>query len=450
VNAPSDPVKLTNPITSTQPIGEDNSLNFLTILLWTLVFLLATLLLLDGLHIKYPIPFESELVEIVVELEEPVFLRIGVVGDIMTHDPQLIAQTLEDGTFDFRDNYRWMRPLFSRTQIMIGNLETTLSGADRKFTGYPMFNSPDALAAALSDAYFNVIITANNHMYDRGGAGMIRTLEQLRAHGLSPVGTRIDSTGEAFIIKAAEGIKVGITAFSYESQRRTDYKFINGIRVRNEHRDWMNTFDPTQPELALKEISAVVDQMRAQGAELTIVALHWGSEYKELPNNFQQSLAKGLHQKGVDIILGSHPHVVQPVEWLKDSLTGHQTVVAYSFGNFISNQRFESNQKYPTEDGLYLELLIERPKSTERPRILNAYYEPTWVHRYLEGERYRYEVLPTSFVLEGTISLPQMSSAILSRVRQSFERTSSKIKHPAWMDSSEVITGGIRPYSWRN
>ncbi|TVR79002.1 MAG: CapA family protein [Chitinophagaceae bacterium] len=350
-------------------------------------------------------------------------LTISAVGDIMVHQTQINAQRVNDSTYDFTNNFAFLSPYFNASDILIGNLETTLAGSGRPYSGYPKFNTPDALAEALKIAGFHIISTANNHLYDMGGEGMLRTLSVLEKNKLLSAGTRKDTLTDNFILKNKNEITIGFTSYTYESPKVNNQKTINGLIVKKEHQNLINSFDYEKLNDAFKEMKVTVDSMKSKGAEVIIFYLHWGNEYHRSENHFQREIADSLNRMGVDIIFGSHPHVLQPVKIIQSPIDSHITVVAYSLGNFISNQRYETLNNRYTEDGVILNIEVNKNHTTGQIQIKAITYTPTWVHRYYRENKPVYEILPLPDVIVNADSFKVSGENLIHRLRQSFRQS---------------------------
>ncbi len=351
---------------------------------------------------------------------------ISSVGDIMVHQTQLNAQLSSENTYDFNNNFDAMRPLLQTPAISIANLETVFGGSSLGFKAYPRFNTPDVLANAIDSAGINLVTTTNNHCYDQGTPALLRTLDVLNERGLESVGTQKKSTDKNYVIREAKGIRIGITAYTYESGKKDSLKTINGLVVPKDYAHCINSFDPYSPKNDLPRIKRTIHSMRADSADVIVFIMHWGKEYEPLPNEVQVFMANQLNAYGVDVIFGSHPHVVQPFDLMRNDSTGNETFVAYSMGNFISNQRYETMQNYATEDGLLVGVEFIKPPHAE-VQLKSVFYEPTWVNRVKSGDRYQYEILPVNEYLKrrDTITLsPQQ----WERIEQSKKRTNTAIQ----------------------
>lgn len=375
-----------------------------------------------------------------------VVIRISSVGDIMAHQTQLTAQKQADGTYNFDNNFQYMKALFGSADVMIGNLETTFAGEKKGYSAYPRFNTPDALAAAIKNSGINLVATANNHTYDNGGEAMLRTLDVLHAHGLETMGTQKTVEEKNYIIREVKGVKIGFASYTYESGK-SDHglKTINGLPVSKEYEPLLNSFDPYEPEADLLKMKAVAEQMRADSAEFIVFVVHWGLEYMSTPSDNQLLVARALNEAGVDVIFGSHPHVVQPIEFIVNDSTQHMTFIAYSMGNFISNQRFESMQNYSTEDGLFVGVEIEK-EGSNKPVIKQVYYEPTWVNRYKKEGTYYFEVVPARLAVDNKDAYNIFEEGMEKRVASSSKRTIELIEKPLSLASEAYFTRYLKSH----
>ena len=249
-------------------------------------------------------------------------LTLLFTGDIMGHDGQLAsARNDSSGIYEYDSVFRHIAPFISSVDVATGNLEVTLGGPPYK--GYPAFSSPDELAAACRNAGFDILGTANNHSADRGPRGIFRTIRVLDSLGIRHTGTWI-SPEERNIISPLmvchDNLRIALLAYTYGT---------NGIVV-----------PPPATVAYIDTVRAAADIRRAEwlDADLNVIFIHWGIEYDTLPSAEQKKTAAALRRAGADIIIGSHPHVVQPVEAEQDTAAILHPVV-WSMGNFVSNQR---------------------------------------------------------------------------------------------------------------
>lgn len=352
-------------------------------------------------------------------VEEAVALRISAVGDVMVHKPQIPAQyDSSTDTYSFDNNFEYIKKYIKDADLALCNLETTFAGGT--YTGYPLFNAPESLAAALKKAGFHVALTANNHIMDKGLEGMVRTLQISRQTGLKTAGTRLE--GEpTYTLVDVKGVKVGVVAYTYETSNVNGRTTINGNYIPVEAEDLLNTFNYATLEEDLLRVNESIQEARTEGAELVVCYFHWGEEYQRSPNDYQQHMARQAVSFGADIIFASHPHVIQGMEMLVDDLTGKQVPVFYSMGNFISNQRVETlgdGYKY-TEQGIIAQVDLEYMKSTGEILSMNTNVIPTWVDKYRQNGKDVYSIIPLDDQLESNDTLA--ASGHLSRAKQALE-----------------------------
>ncbi len=355
-------------------------------------------------------------------------------GDVMVHSPQLKAQyDSSTKTYNFDNNFKYVKKYIEKADYSLANLETTLAGNDvYPYSSYPMFNSPDELADSLKNAGFDLLSTINNHSYDKSDLGVSRTLKTLKEKGFDTVGTRENESDDDFLIKEINNIKVGFTSYSY-GDIKDGTKYLNGIKVSKESGDKMNVFDASNVDNAFDTISTTLDKMK--DTDIQVAILHWGVEYTRDEIDFQNKLAQKLCDAGVDIIIGSHPHVVEPVETIKSTDGKNECVVVYSLGNYISNQRRETVGAY-SEDGLMVNFDITKKSNEDKATVKKVTCIPTWVNKYNNGVKDVYEIIP----IEDKDNLDSMKNLNKSKVSQSYENTSSLI------DTSEIIKVVDNPF----
>lgn len=259
-------------------------------------------------------------------------------GDAMQHGPQLEAARSVGGLYSYDDCYEAIDSIISAADFAVVNLETPVG--NRTFSGYPCFSAPASYAKALKDAGFDLLLTSNNHSLDRGDSGVRRTLAVLDSLGIAHVGTYMNSKlrqRELPYIEDINGFKVGFLDYTYGT---------NGIVIRE---------DVVVDYIDRKRIESDIALARGAGAEILCVAMHWGLEYLMLPSAHVKSDAEFLKSRGVDIIVGGHPHVIQPMELSVNPVTGRNCALIYSLGNFISNQ-----QKVDTRGGALAKIVLRR------------------------------------------------------------------------------------------
>lgn len=342
-------------------------------------------------------------------------------GDVMAHMPQLKAQyNASTKEYYFDNNYKYVKKYIEKSDLAIANLETTLCKDDvYAYSSYPTFNTPDAIADALKNTGFDLLSTINNHSFDMSSLGVERTLATLKEKGFDTVGTRENKSDDEYIIENVNNIKLGITSYSY-GEIKNGTKYLNGIKVSSDKNDLMNVFNATDSDEAFNTIYSTVKKYK-DDTDMQIVILHWGDEYSRTPSTFQTELAQKLCDAGVDIIIGSHPHVVQPVEMIKSSDGNHETLVIYSLGNYISNQRRQYLSMY-TEDGLMVNIDIEKKSDEKEATVKKVTCIPTWVAKYSDSSKYVYEIIPIADDI-----LSKTSYIDSSYLKQSYKNTADQI-----------------------
>lgn len=297
-------------------------------------------------------------------------VKLLFTGDIMGHGPQIqSAYDEKTKTYNYENCFLYVKDILSNADFTIGNLEVTLGS--KPYSGYPMFSSPPELATAIKKAGFDVLGTANNHSCDRKEKGVIRTINVLDSLKIKHFGTyknTDDKTQKGLMLLEKNNIKIGLLNYTYGT---------NGIAISDS--TMVNFLNKTT---ILHDIA----QAKKSNAEVLIAFVHWGLEYKDLPVQEQKDWFQFFKENGVNIVIGSHPHVVEPMEWNKVD----KTLVVYSLGNFISNQRF-----YRSDGGAVFELTLKK-NAQQQIEISNAEYILTWVYKKELHGQTDYFVLPVN------------------------------------------------------
>jgi len=313
-------------------------------------------------------------------------LSLLFVGDIMQHDSQIAdAYNPSTRSYDYTSCFQYIKPYLQQPDLTFGNLELTLAGPPYK--GYPQFSAPDALAHTLKDVGFDVLVTANNHSLDRGKRGLERTINVLDSLVIQHTGTFKDSLHRASqypLMIEKSGIKLALLNYTYGT---------NGIRVSKPN--IVNLLDTAI-------IRRDVERAHQEQPDMIITFVHWGSEYQSQPNPEQKRLADLFFRMGVKLVVGAHPHVLQPVQWQRDK----DQLVAYSLGNFVSGQR----TRY--RDGgamLYVDVEKIKSDSSDQVRIAEAAYQLEWVHRDSKGN---YLITPLPQHEADSVVLPEHAALL--------------------------------------
>lgn len=328
-------------------------------------------------------------------------ITITVVGDLMCHSPQFqYAEVIKD-SFNFMPVYRNVKKYLESSDFTFGNLETVTAGKESGgYSGYPFFNTPSSYITALSETGFDLLVTSNNHSLDRGERGILKTIDEIQKRNLNYVGTyKSQQDRDSVRIFNIKGINVAILAYSYGT---------NGNPIPMGKDYLINLIDE-------KLIEKDINSSKQLRADVIIVHLHFGEEYKREPVKFQSDLVSKIIDLGGDIIIGGHPHVLQPVQFFKTNNSGLDTgFVAYSMGNFISNQR-----KRFTDAGLILTLKINKEPS-DKFKIAEVSYIPTWVFKGNTLSGKEFVILPSTNFIDSTINLTKTD---LEKMNQAFDDT---------------------------
>ncbi|MBU3088831.1 CapA family protein [Clostridium gasigenes] len=332
------------------------------------------------------------------EVEKTKTIEIVATGDVLIHKE--ILDTQYDATkdsYDFNNNFQYIKRYLENSDLTISNLETTLAGKENYgYSGYPSFNSPDSLADAMKIAGIDVVANMNNHALDRDVKGYKRTRQTLVDKGFDVIGTRATDKDKRYVIKDVKGIKMGITSYGYTMTAEDNKRGLNGIVIPQEILPLMNSFHPDNLNWDLENMKEQIVNMKADGAEVIVFYMHWGDEYELEPNAMQVKIAQFLADEKVDIIFGTHPHSLQPIDILKSSDGKSETPVIYSMGNFLSSQRTERIQNPYTEDGVIVSVNITKNLESNEIVVETPTYIPTWVNWYEKKDKLFYEVVPAT------------------------------------------------------
>lgn len=329
-------------------------------------------------------------------------------GDIMFHMPQVrAAYEANNKTYDFTDVFKYVKRHIESADLSISNFETVTAGSEIGFSGFPNFNSPEATLIAIKDAGFQVLTTANNHCLDQGKKGLINTIDAIGEQDMKNIGT-YKEPDTPMLIEEINEIKLALLSYTYG---------FNGMEytLTEEEQGYMvNKIDEDK-------IKTDIESAKVLGADMVVVFIHWGNEYQGEPSEEQIELGRKMVEWGANIIFGSHPHVIQKTEIINHD--GKDNFIIYSMGNFLSNQRKEiMNNKY-TEDGIMVKVEIEKDFSKGETIIKDIKYIPTWVRRYKDNNRLKYEIIPIEDFLEDEGLQVRLKENETIRIKESFHDT---------------------------
>lgn len=309
------------------------------------------------------------------EAEDTTF-SLCAIGDIMCHNTQYQdAYNSDSDSYDFSYVFDDISLYTKTADLCIGNLETTFAGKDRGYSSYPTFNTPDELASNLKKLGLDVLTTANNHCLDKGIDGLNRTIDILNDADISHLGTyKSQEERDTVLIKYVKGLKIAFINYTYGT---------NGITVPSDKTYCVNLIDN---DLILKDINSA----KEQNADIIVACMHWGTEYNTSPSSSQKETADFLFKNGVDIVLGGHPHVLQPMEkrtvTLDDGTTKDGFII-YSLGNFMADQNAKN-----TKDSIVLDLTITKHVDGT-VTIDKAEYIPIYLYKDSSSKEKKFKIL---------------------------------------------------------
>lgn len=310
-------------------------------------------------------------------LEDSVFsATLCFVGDLMCHSTQFNYAKVAADSFDFTGVFSEVKQYLSTPDLTIGNLETVVAGDDKGLSGYPYFNAPDDFIYALRYAGFDLLITANNHALDQGWDGVKRTIDVLNQNKIHRTGTFISQEDRDSIrIFLVNSIKIAFLAYSENT---------NGLPIPKGNDFIINLIDE---DLIRNDIK----KAREKNVDVVLVHLHYGPEYNREPSDYQKEIVQKIIESGADIIIGGHPHVIEPFDYFKTNNTKIDSgFVAYSMGNFISNQRWRYS-----DAGVILNIQISKNIFNDSVYINDVNYIPTWVFKGQTEKGREYIILPS-------------------------------------------------------
>ncbi len=345
-------------------------------------------------------------------------VKLLTAGGIFPHIPQIEQAHTGDGIYDFSPSFEFIAPLFSKSDIVVVNLETSQAGPDisflgtRGYTGFPLFNAPQELSVALRDAGVDLIALSNNHALDRGYEGLLTTIDHLHSIGLKSFGAyKTQQERDRILIVGRNGINIAFIGYTFST---------NGIPVPEGHEYCIN-YAPGFNDLT--EIITDIQRARAQGADFVAVFPHWGEdEYSQEPHPQRlREVAAELAAAGADLIIGGHPKFVQPLEWFfnkRSDGSERATLAVYSQGTLLSNQHYPANVSPRVEYHLLLDIELTKNMNSGEAWLSKVDYEITWIHRL-----WRHRILPLSAVFAGVPADYSLSAEKVEELRSWHTRT---------------------------
>ena len=355
------------------------------------------------------------------ESEQETSARIMANGDLLYHDIIYISAKKSDGTYDFHENFEYVKPWLKQADLVIGDFEGTVN-KDHYLAGYPLFNAPGEVMDAIKDAGYQVLDLAHNHILDSQIEGVVSTADAIEKEGMTPVGVYTHESRDKapLVIKEVNGIKVAILAYSYG---------FNGIEQSISQEDYNRYLSDLDEDKMKAEIERAEKE-----ADITIIMPQMGVEYQIEPTEEQKKLYHKMIDWGADIIFGGHPHVVEPAETVEKN--GDKKLIIYSMGNFISNQRIETMQDVEnakwTERGVLMDVTIK--KKSGKTTIETAQAHPSWVSRTPKGgyspegyPLYLYQTYILEDFIEGGKYRSQLDEATKQRIDTAYQEMNEHV-----------------------
>ena len=355
------------------------------------------------------------------ESEQETSARIMANGDLLYHDIIYISAKKSDGTYDFHENFEYVKPWLKQADLVIGDFEGTVN-KDHYLAGYPLFNAPGEVMDAIKDAGYQVLDLAHNHILDSQIEGVVSTADAIEKAGMTPVGVYTHESRDKapLVIKEVNGIKVAILAYSYG---------FNGIEQSISQEDYNRYLSDLDEDKMKAEIERAEKE-----ADITIIMPQMGVEYQIEPTEEQKKLYHKMIDWGADIIFGGHPHVVEPAETVEKD--GDKKLIIYSMGNFISNQRIETMQDVEnakwTERGVLMDVTIK--KKSGKTTIETAQAHPSWVSRTPKGgyspegyPLYLYQTYILEDFIEGGKYRSQLDEATKQRIDTAYKEMNEHV-----------------------
>jgi len=353
--------------------------------------------------------------------EQETSARIMANGDLLYHDIIYISAKKADGTYDFHENFEYVKPWLKQADLVIGDFEGTVN-KDHYLAGYPLFNAPGEVMDAIKDAGYQVLDLAHNHILDSQIEGVVSTADAIEKAGMTPIGvyTHEPRDKAPIVIKEVNGIKVALLAYSYG---------FNGIEQSISQEDYNRYLSDLDEDKMKAEIERAEKE-----ADITIIMPQMGVEYQIEPTEEQKKLYHKMIDWGADIIFGGHPHVVEPAETVEKD--GDKKLIIYSMGNFISNQRIETMQDVEnakwTERGVLMDVTIK--KKSGKTTIETAQAHPSWVSRTPKGgyspegyPLYLYQTYILEDFIEGGKYRSQLDEATKERIDTAYKEMNEHV-----------------------
>lgn len=361
-------------------------------------------------------PMASTAIPTPVQVQKPTKTTATILaaGDVIMHDTLINSGNINDELYNYNNIFNEIKSYVEEADFSIISFEGTCMESDKNYTGYPLFNAPPAIISAFSYAGFDMVNNGNNHCLDRELKGLLESRNIIKQKNMQVIGTFNDASEPRHKIQDLNGIKVGFLSYTYGCN-------MNENRLTEEERNnHLSLIDKEKIKKEMGVLSPIVD--------LVVVLMHWGTEYRLEPTTEQKELADMIFESGADIILGSHPHVIEPSEI--HEIDGETKYVIYSMGNFLSNQIGGNNPNARnndfTQESVMVSLKIEKDLESGKTQIMSVKHTPTWVHRYSEDDIYKYSIIPIPSLDDAIFN--STDEKLLEKLTSSYKRTMEKVQ----------------------
>ncbi len=379
----------------------------------------------------YALPkYENEDIKPLASNEDE--LSVVIAGDIMIHEHMLeSAYDKVNGCYDFKYLFANTRKYLKGADLAIGNVETVMARGE--FTGFPNFNSPDELADELADAGFDVAACANNHTFDMGRHGLIRTAKVLKRAGLAVCGIRDREDSKGYVVVEKKGIKIAVINRTYRTRNIGGDKSLNMHPMDAMSERLINTFSYETLDTDLRHVRTEIAEAKSDGADVILVYYHWGCEYERHSNTLQKYIAYKTAEMGADAIIGSHSHVIQEIDSVSVNINGEvRTVpVIYGMGNYCWGSRLPRTGRETVQNGMLAELRIHYDRNERKVKSVDCDYIPLYIKTDFILNKYNYSVL----------SLKDMDEYEV----ESFNEHSSKTVDEIYAEIDDTVKNRIHP-----
>lgn len=402
--------------------------------LLALILVLAIVLVVRGCRKSEPkpqLPTQQEQTqlpgeELVVPADplaplEDTVVHLGAVGDIMVYEEQLELALQPDGSYNFADSFSAVSALTLSPDLMVGNLELTLCG--EPYEGKPGFRIPVALAQSLRDAGFDILQTANTNSITNGISGLESTISALESVGIDHLGTYASAeeraANEGVLLKTVNGIKIAFIGFT-KGVNNLSLPAGSEYAVNLLYEDYYTEYTT----VAEKVIEKALNAAEALKPDITVAMLHWGTEWDAAPGDTQDEILELMLDGGVDVILGTHPHVAGKLEVRQVEGEDGETrpcLIAYSLGNFLASP--DAQTRAHTMQSLLLDVEITKDGETGATGITNISYTPLYIAKTGEGEAEQIQILPVRNAIKSELfpELTEDLTATIAHLRSATE-----------------------------